>query len=75
MKIDVNPSVNDLSTNQSEILILQKLNLIDELKTAKKQLDSDHKQMLKQRGKAQTQHLKNMERMKAEINKRIEQLL
>ncbi len=31
--------------------------------------------MLKQRGKAQTQHLKNMERMKAEINKRIEQLL
>lgn len=31
--------------------------------------------MLKQRGKAQTQHLKNMERMKIEINKRIEQLL
>jgi len=56
-------------------MIVDKLKGVDELKNAKKQLQSDHELMLKQRGKIQTQNLKNIERMRIEINKRIEQLL
>lgn len=52
MKIDVNPSMVELDTKDSEQLILQKLNGIDLLKNAKKQLESDHETILKQKGKA-----------------------
>eukprot|EP00347_Sterkiella_histriomuscorum_P013263 403365389 len=64
-----------LTIPEYEQQIIQKLKMIEELITAKRQLETDQEAMTKQLHRKQTQNLKNMERMRAEINKRVEQYL
>ncbi|CDW79524.1 UNKNOWN [Stylonychia lemnae] len=73
IRIEQNPSLSQISLPEYEQMIVQHLKNIDELKHAKRQVESDHQDLVKQ--KKQTQNLKNMERMRQELNKRIEQNL
>ena len=57
---------------ECEIQILEKLRLIEELRSAKRQLETDQERLTKSVQKKQTQNLKNVERMRNELNKRIE---
>ncbi len=80
------PSVESIIlVSQYEGQFLEKLKVIEEFRLAKRQLEknievlqtaqkSDNPKIKKlAAGQAQTQNMKNLERMKVEVNKRIEQ--